>query len=531
MNTSRHTYHSDSIFLTDGNSTVYYRDLAVIAHRVRTHTESADSPVIAIDTSDRFQAILWMASCWMAHLPFVPFHPEDPAPLGAFQPDLIVSPHAVTANPAAIAFTELARPTSHDDRDLGRGSTLPGAPTLSGVSYKLYSERVQAHGTQQIPRADTSGFPGVSELHSHPDRVFCGLLTSGSSGLPKRVPLLRRQMIAAAANAGLSSASTDNVPAESLWGHPLPLYHAGGVAIVFRALLSGTGIFLWDGFDAGTILRALKTNRAIRRISLVPTMLKRLVDEAGRRESHPIHSLDCVLVGGGPYTTELEARARRQGWPAAFSYGMTETCGQISAQNPDGSSPAGSVGRALPGHEVQITDRRNQLLPSGETGILQVRGPQVFDGYLPEQQLLKAYRPGGEGPEPSRYPWFETGDYARLDSDDHLFIESRRTDMVVTGGLNVPVADVEAALAGIPGVRDAAVTGLPDEEWGQILVALVVADGEISAEQLQQTLAGQLPPHQVPKRLFLTDHVPRSSLGKIRREKVRQEASRLHRRR
>ncbi len=521
------SYHPDALFLTDGHLTVYYRDLAAICNHVRDlfKSRSSETPVVGIDTSDRFQASLWMAACWMAQIPFVPYRDDDHKPLSLFRPDITVS-HS------------------------------------SNIPYQLFP------GDFSLPVTPLDALFANSDTSS--DTFFCGLLTSGSSGTPKKVPLLRRQMITAA-----SHAFPEPIRARGqLWGNTLPLQHAGGLTIILRALLSGSGVFLWHRFDAKDIFEDLAANPMIKRISLVPTMLKRLLDANGSR-SLP-NEFEEILIGGGPAPPKLIQRARDLGWPVVFSYGMTETCGQVAAQNRDGLSPAESVGTLFPGHDVIILDDERRIVgfhdskphdfrahDTGfdDSGSVWIRGPQVFAGYMAAHatlrdmpprldtshlhdhddvmnevlkqnvkpvQMASASKPGI--PEPGRYPWFDTGDYGRIDEDGNLYIEARRTDIIITGGQNVSASDVEAALLKISGIVDVGVTGVPDAEWGQKLVALVVTahqEPRMGSKSLREFLSTRLPGYQIPKEIIAVNEIPRTELGKIRRKELLEMATNL----
>ena len=555
-------FESDALFLTDGKNALRYRDLPGIIRSADYHlkgfflrdshendTDSCPTNWIGIDTTRRLDAILWMTYCWFRSIPFVPFSSAFTEPASRFRPDLLV-----LTSPDTKAVPEIRRISSN----LSPDPSSDRSPDFSAG---------QQHQTDSTD-LPVSRFPG---LNGQSDRYFCGLTTSGSSGRPKRVVLLRKNMIAAAENAfrdvrqtrengghpeGKSSIGTQNTKTfqnkitlqntissrstmipwnDDLWGNCLPLSHTGGLTIIFRALLSGTGIYLWDHFDPGTVASDIQDHPGIRRVSLVPTMLRRLLDFSAEHKITPPETLEQVLLGGGPASAELIAKARKAGWPVCFSYGMTETCGQIASQNQDGSDPAGSVGRLFPGHELSIRDENGNEVATGSAGLLSVRGPQVFPGYFSDDRQILSSKAG-----PDRDGWFETGDFARQDTHGHLFIEARRTDLIISGGENVNPVDVEAVLSDCPLVSEAAVTGVPDEEWGQIVIAFVVPQqSELlskmgivtsgsgvkkkeditkgAAQTVTQFAKKKLRPAQRPKRVYFVPALPRTSLGKINR--------------
>ncbi len=528
--------HGERIFLTDGERTIRYRDFPSIMRNADRFLSSqlseiwrvpnCDTPPsfwLGIDTTERLEAALWMIYCWMRFIPFIPFAKSWLEPATLFQPDIVLC-----TSPGTQAVLKDIGLYATDNTSTVAKSLL--APALSRhLSGKTH---YASHGsTGDVHESSRTLYAGLFDQSDH---YFCGLATSGSSGRPKRVALLRRNMIAAAENAFKADIKKTAHGNENdglgdrnyLWGNCLPLYHAGGLAIVFRALLSGTGLYVWNQFDPETVTRDLKDHPDIRRISLVPTMLKRLMEYHTATGTHAPRGLDMVLVGGGPSNPELLEGARHKSWPVCFSYGMTETIGQIAAQDPGNDDPAGSVGRPFPGLEAVIHDGQGSELQRGETGILRIRGPQVFPGYMgtDRQIVFSEFGPDQDG-------WFETGDYARMDDKGRLYFEARRTDLIISGGQNVNPSEVEEILLESPHVRDAAVTGLDDEEWGQIVVAFIVPDhaqertvgGVVSA--IETFASESLKPHQRPKKIHLVASIPRTSLGKIERGRLRKLAT------
>ncbi|MEX0680878.1 MAG: AMP-binding protein [Balneolales bacterium] len=571
MSAKQTQYHPDSVFLTDGITIIRYRNLSYIRTRAveylhhllssmpshdQAGTETASAfESIGIDTTDRFQAALWMTCCWLDRIPFILFDTDYIEPLYRFKPGYVVRTSKKTLR----------------------------IPSYSGDIKGTDSIAPDLAVSNNEPDPNMARFTEVfTGLRHHPEEVFCGLLTSGSAGEAKKVPLLRKQMIAAANNTYISNDTSQ------LWGNSLPLYHTGGLAIIFRALLGGKGVYIWNWFDAGTILDDLHAHSEIGYISLVPTMLKRLMD-ISQTSGKPIPgSLRKVLVGGGPAPSGLLETARNAGWPVIFSYGMTETCGQVAAQQQDGSSPVGSVGTLFSGHELTIRYENGQKVPALSSGVLWLRGPQVFPGYLtadtPLRRLLKPKTneldrssffedsTSGNNRPPSEYEintrwknnirlhsrskpvahegtrnkaefpiqtvsesWFQTGDYARLDNKGNLFIEARRTDLILSGGKNIRPVEIESVLLSLPEIKDVAVTGVPDQVWGQKMVALVVMSSKNpekltieSGDHILAELSDRLMGYQKPKAIYFVDAIPRTPLGKIRRDDVLVMATNLH---
>lgn len=310
------------------------------------------------------------------------------------------------------------------------------------------------------------------------------LRTGGTTGAPRLVTV-PRAALAHHRRAAMGRLGCDE---ESIWLGCLPLWHMGGVAMADRCLHGGGRLVLQDGFDVETTKQAL-AEHDVTHTSLVPTMLARLLTA----DVAPPASLRCVLVGGDRLSPELAQRALAAGWPVHASYGLTEACSQVATAAPDElRDHPGTVGRPLDGVTVTIDD-----------GEIIVDGPTLAT----------------EGP-------LRTGDLGRLDDDGRLYVLGRSDDVVVTGGEKVAPARVEEALERHPGVAEAAVVGVPDEEWGQRVVALIVAaDGaQPGSDALREHARGLLAAHEVPKSFVFRDALPRTGAGKLRRAALRSES-------
>ncbi|HLR32988.1 MAG TPA: AMP-binding protein, partial [Fodinibius sp.] len=230
----------------------------------------------------------------------------------------------------------------------------------------------------------------------------------------------------------------------------------------------------------------------------------------------------AILLGGGPISESLIDRCFNRGIPIISSYGMTESCAQITA-NPlmtvgDLSRPKKSAGRIFSPNEIEIrtASRRAQSRESGE---IWLRGPQLFDGYLHSIGNNKFDNKG----------WFNTGDFGYLNKNNELFVESRRTDLIISGGENIAPIEVEEALERNPQIREAVVIGIADEEWGQKAVALVTVQadrGQIDPKKLKSELS-QLEPFKIPKKIIQVEEIPRSKTGKLLRNRAKKMAIEL----
>ena len=340
----------------------------------------------------------------------------------------------------------------------------------------------------------------------NPDSI-CGLfLTSGSSGFPKIVPIKRRQAFSAAN----SSAQNFKTGKNKYWLLCLPLNHIGGVSIIYRSLIYHSAIFRMDRFDADQANIFLSENPLFEVASLVPTMLLRMLEDPMFR----VHrSFKAILLGGGPIPNDLINQSITRGIPLVLSYGMTETCAQIAANSllsPSGTyTPKSSVGPIFKPNQIEIRDDSGQSVPKREEGQIWLKGPQIFDGYLDSTLDKKQFDKDG---------WFHTGDFGHINRNDQLFIKSRRTDLIITGGENVNPYIVEDELIKHNDITECAVLGVNDDKWGQKIVALYVSNNEnINETDLKEMLKRQIRNFQVPKEFIRVDNLPKTALGKIKR--------------
>lgn len=361
-------------------------------------------------------------------------------------------------------------------------------------------------GLTAIVRAAPPGIEAISPV-AHPtgdglDRQphETWVLTSGSSARPRPVVLTSANV---AASVVASRKRLGNGPADR-WLLVLPLYHVGGLSILWRSAAAGGAVVLHDRYDARDAAEAMARGD-VSIASLVPTMLHRILDE----HPGPFTHLRSVLLGGAATPPELAERAIAAGLPVHATYGMTETCSQVATVAPGHEMDSiVSVGRPLDGFDVRI----DHPGPDG-VGEIVVSGPAVSPGYAGETVRTGALL---------------TGDLGRFDAAGRLVVVARRDDMIVTGGENVNPAAVEAVLAAHPGIADAAVHGIRDAEWGEIVVATIVVRKAVapSIEELDSFARASLAPAQRPKGWSIVDRIPYLSTGKIDRVALAQEHSR-----
>jgi O-succinylbenzoic acid--CoA ligase len=285
----------------------------------------------------------------------------------------------------------------------------------------------------------------------------------------------------------------------------------GGLAPVYRTTLYGATLVLAPT-DPEDLLAAMTDHEATG-VSVVPTLLSRLLD-AGLLPD----SLRFVLVGGAPTPTELVERCADRSVPVCPTYGMTETASQIATAAP-GEAPRhpGTVGRPLLFTDVTVVDEHGDAVPAGEPGELAVGGPTVTPGYYDDPDATAAaFSPNG----------LLTGDVGHRDEGGRVYVHGRADDRIVTGGQNVDPGEVAAVLRDLPGVGDAVVVGLPDEEWGERVAALLEPDPGSDADapdaatveaHCRERLAG----YKLP-RVLAVDAIPRTESGTADRDAVRE---------
>jgi len=320
-------------------------------------------------------------------------------------------------------------------------------------------------------------------------RTLAIVHTSGTTGTPKGAVLSRRALLASA------RASAVHLPLgpDDRWLLCMPTAHVGGLSVLVRALVARAGVVACSRFEPDAFF-ALEGRAEPTRVSLVPTMLSRLLDAGWR--GHP--ALRTVLLGGAACPPRLLQRALDVGLPIRTTYGLTEACSQVTTARRNLAGTGEGAGHPLPGTELRI-DARGHVL---------VRGPTLFDGWFgrPESPL------DGEG-------WYDTGDLGRLDDEGRLHLIGRRSDLVVRAGENVYPAEVEAALDTLEGVLSSCVYGVPDEDLGQAVeAALVVEDARAPTdEQLITALRARLASFKVPRAFARLPEFAVGSSGKTDR--------------
>jgi long-chain acyl-CoA synthetase len=351
-----------------------------------------------------------------------------------------------------------------------------------------------------------------------PESVAIVLFTSGTTSQPKAVELSHNN---------LTSYVTGTVEFDSAAEQDaalicVPPYHIAGVGAALSNLYAGRKMVYLPNFDAGEWVRLIGAEH-VTTATLVPTMLDRVVAvlETG---GHELTSLRNLAYGGSKVGLPLVRRALEllPGVGFVNAYGLTETSSTIAVLTPDDHRAAqaaseeaairrlGSVGRPVPGIEIEIRDDEGKVLAAGETGELFVRGEQVSGRYT------------GIGSVLDENGWFPTKDIAMLDEEGYLFIGGRSDDTIIRGGENIAPAELEEVLVEHPHVRDVAVVGVEDPQWGQAIVAVVVPRPgvEPDPEELREHVRKSLRGSRTPDRVVFRDELPTTPTGKVLRREI-----------
>jgi fatty-acyl-CoA synthase len=340
------------------------------------------------------------------------------------------------------------------------------------------------------------------------------LYTSGTSGLPKGVLLSEANLAETAINFGqLGRLSRDSVVLCDA-----PMFHVIGLVTNIRpTLMHGGAILVSDGFaPARTLARLADPSLGVTGYFCVPQMAAALRAEPSF-EPRALRRLVAVFTGGAPHP-EASIRAwLADGVPIVDGYGMTEA-GTVLGMPVDPrllERHAGSVGVPPPRVEVRIVDRDGAVLPPGQAGELQLRGPNVTSGYWRRpEETEAAFTVDG---------WFRSGDIARADPEGFVRIVDRAKDMFISGGENVFPAEIEAVLADHPGIAECAVVGVPDERWGEVgHLAVVPRGAAIEPVAVLALLEAKLARYKLPKHVSLVDGLPRNGAGKVLKGELRQ---------
>jgi O-succinylbenzoic acid--CoA ligase len=332
------------------------------------------------------------------------------------------------------------------------------------------------------------------------------MFTSGSIGKPKAVVHTFKSLVE-------SVKTTDSfspLSKKNIWLASLPLYHIGGFMILCRSLISGSKVVFPHSPKYKDVKKAIEVSNPTH-ISLVPSVLKQFL----KNSINPNKSIKHVFVGGGPIDSDLCLSAAKRNWPIVNVYGSTETCSMVTALETKKFFTNGcSVGKAIGKNKIKIMSLPAVILAGKITyedkysiGEILVKSNSLFKEYYNDAITTTNSLKNG---------WYYSGDFGWINKNGFLYVGSRREDLIITGGENVSVQEIQNAILEIPFVKDAYVFGIPDKKWGQKVCAAVVLKNN-AEKNLTSSLRTKLAGYKIPKQFYIVKNIPKNEMGKIKR--------------
>jgi malonyl-CoA/methylmalonyl-CoA synthetase len=379
--------------------------------------------------------------------------------------------------------------------------------TANGVGATVTMEADGSGSLVDLARRQSTGHATVARGD---DDLAALLYTSGTTGRSKGAMITHRNL---SSNAEVLRRDWD-FRSDDILLHALPIFHVHGLFIALNTALLSASKMLWlPRFELEAVLRQLPYATVMMG---VPTFYTRLL-------GHPIFGPDhcrnmrLVISGSAPLLAETHRQFEsRTGHKILERYAMTETGVITSNPYQDGDRVAGTVGYALSGVSVRVATAEGEILPPGDVGVLEVKGPNVFKGYWRNPEKTQdEFRPDG---------YFITGDLVTMAADGRVTIVGRAKDLIITGGFNVYPKEVEQELNDLPGIAESAVVGVPHPDFGEGVVAVVTAapGAELPSEaEILSALSDRLAKFKLPKRVFAVRELPRNTMGKVQKNELR----------
>jgi malonyl-CoA/methylmalonyl-CoA synthetase len=423
--------------------------------------------------------------------------------LGALKAGAVYQPLNTAYSPSELDyFISDARPTVIV-------SDPASAPAARDIAGRHGGTVVTLDASDHGEMADLA--TGMSAVHDTVSRTpddLAGLLyTSGTTGRSKGAMITHGNLVS---NTEALHEAWRFTPGDVLL-HALPIFHVHGLYVALGTAFLNRSEILWhQKFDADAVMRDL--SRASVMMG-VPTFYTRLVMRDDLTADSCAH-VRLFVSGSAPLLAEthktFEAKTNHR---ILERYGMTET-GMITSNPYDGERRAGTVGYPLRGISVRIADEEGRDVATGEVGMIEVKGPNVFKGYwgMPEE-TAKSFRADG---------YFVTGDLGVMEPDGRVSIVGRGKDLIISGGLNVYPKEIEIELDAMQGVTESAVIGVPHPDFGESVVAVVTGSPPPEPEMIAQ-LSGRLAKFKIPKRIFTIPELPRNVMGKVQKSALRQK--------
>jgi malonyl-CoA/methylmalonyl-CoA synthetase len=476
--------------MTPGREPLSYADLDAASGRLQSRllalgVEPGDRVMVQVEKSN--EAVLLYLACLRSGAIYIPLNTAyTAAEVGYFMGD--ATPRLFVCRPPA------------------QESLAPVAERI-GVSHLLTLD-TEGNGSLLDGLAELDPDPVV--VARHRDDLAAILYTSGTTGRSKGAMLSHGNL---QSNAEVLHSYWHWQDRDDVLLHALPIFHVHGLFVALNcALLGASPVHFLPRFDVDALLKYLPESTVMMG---VPTFYTRLLDNPSF-STESCRNIRLFISGSAPLLAETHrAFETRTGHRILERYGMTEA-GMISSNPYQGERLAGTVGFALPGISVRIADNQGKELPRGQTGVLELSGPNLFKGYwqMPEKTATE-FRSDG---------WFITGDLAVMDDSGRISIVGRAKDLIISGGFNVYPKEIEGEIDQIPGVKESAVIGLPHGDFGEGVTAVVVPDGsvELSESNILAPLQERLARFKQPKRIYLVPELPRNTMGKVQKAQLRE---------
>ena len=402
------------------------------------------------------------------------------------------------------------------------GNAEPAVVVCTSRNFGWVSKIAFKAGTQNVFTLDDDRSGSLLDRAAHcsdqhqvavmqKDDLAAILYTSGTTGRSKGAMLSHGNM--------LSNAQV----LKDYWGwkkgdvliHALPIFHVHGLFVAIHgALINGSKMIWLSRFDPKLVLKKLPEATVFMG---VPTLYVRLLAEPGL-DVDACRNMRLFIAGSAPLLIETFGDwQQRTGHTILERYGMSETAMLTSNPYEGGERRGGTVGFALPGTSLRVRGNDGQLLNTDEIGDIQVKGPNVFQGYwrMPEKTKEEFTADG----------YFKTGDVGKIDKDGYITIVGRSKDLIISGGYNVYPAEIESYINELPGVAESALVGVPHPDFGEVGVAIVIPKpgAALDAEEIVATLKSKLANFKIPKHCFVVSELPRNTMGKVQKNLLREQ--------
>jgi len=390
------------------------------------------------------------------------------------------------------------------------------APLLAEASEGIDTfKKILVIGDSEVPRSENivdkikTAKPYEPMFDAAPDDMAMLLYTSGTTGDPKGVMLTHENLCTSTEMAYKNAVGIEDVRSVS----SLPLSHIYGVIVMDMNLKLGSCTRILRGWDTRAVFEAIQELK-VNRLSVVPTMLNYMLNYPERGQ-YDTSSLEQVGSGGAAIPEAVRVEFEKEfDCDVKQGYGLSETAAVLSSYKKDEPYVVNSVGRPVPGVEACVMDNDNNVLAAGDSGEICARGPHIMRGYLNKEAATKEAIIDG---------WLHTGDIGHMNDDGYIFITDRKKDLVIKGAENISPKEIEEGIYAHPAVSEAAVFGVPDEKFGENLVAAVVLkhDTTLTEPELLRHLVNYVTKFKIPARVVFLDELPKNPTGKIQKRALR----------